>query len=119
MEARVIVRSGNKKYIEVRTCTLRDEKAVTDLIGFCAEHDSNCILLSAGNLGKEFFDLKSGQAGMMLQKFSNYHLKVALVVSEEYLKGRFAELALEANRGRQFHIFHDTMTAEQWLFRAD
>lgn len=31
------------------------------------------------NLGQAFFDLKSGVAGEILQKFSNYNMKIAII----------------------------------------
>jgi hypothetical protein len=86
-----------------------------DLIGLCGEQNADYLLLRPVNLPELFFDLKSGLAGMILQKFMNYHLKVALVVPAERIKGRFKELALEASGSQHFHIFPEVETALDWL----
>jgi PadR family transcriptional regulator AphA len=91
------------------------EKDVVELIGICGEHETDRLLLFAENLPKKFFDLSSGEAGMVLQKFVNYHLKVAAVVPPEYITGKFSEFVLETNRGRQFRVFQDLGQAERWL----
>jgi hypothetical protein len=52
---------------------------------------------------------------MVLQKFVNYHLTAAFVVPETNLQGSFKEMALEALRSRQFHVFPDEDAALNWL----
>ena len=93
---------------------MREEDA-TVLVGLCGEHGAERLLLHAGNLSKSIFDLKSGLAGAILQKFVNYHMKVALVVPSELVQGRFREYTLEANRGNHFRAFQDRNKAESWL----
>jgi PadR family transcriptional regulator AphA len=92
----------------------REEDAVT-LIGLCNEHAAERLLLYAGNFSENFFDLKSGLAGAILQKFVNYHVKVALVISSELVQGRLKDYILEANRGNQFRAFQKRSDAEIWL----
>ncbi|MCX6143490.1 MAG: DUF4180 domain-containing protein [Ignavibacteriales bacterium] len=91
------------------------EKDAVALIGLCGEHSAERLLLYAGNLSESFFDLKSGLAGAVLQKFANYHVKVALVISADLVQGRFKEYVLEANRGNQFRAFQERNDAEIWL----
>ena len=92
----------------------REEDAVA-LVGTCGEHSADRLLLYAGNLSESFFDLTSGFAGTILQKFANYHLKIALVISSEIVQGKFKEYVVEANRGNQFHTFEEKDKAEVWL----
>jgi len=92
----------------------REEHAVA-LVGVCGEYSVERILLYAANFSENFFDLKSGLAGAILQKFANYHLKVAVVIPSELIQGRFKEYILEANRGNQFRAFQDKNDAEAWL----
>lgn len=92
-----------------------NERDAVDLIGFCGEHAATGVLLYPKNLPADFFDLKSGQLGMILQKFVNYHLKVALFLSPEFVAGRFKEFAAESNRGSHFRTFYNYTGAAEWL----
>ena len=42
-------------------------------------HSVQGMIVHAGSLPPEFFDLKSGIAGEILQKFSNYRINLAIV----------------------------------------
>lgn len=94
---------------------ISNERDAVDVIGFCGEQEAVGVLLYPKNLPADFFDLKSGQLGTILQKFVNYHLKVALVLSPEFVAGRFKEFAAESNRGSHFRTFYDCASAEKWL----
>jgi|WetSurMetagenome_2_1015567.scaffolds.fasta_scaffold439046_2 PadR family transcriptional regulator, regulatory protein AphA len=102
---------GNKDLIEC-------EKDVVALIGMCAEYEADRILLHGNILPKSFFDLKSGQAGMMLQKLVNYQIRTAAVFSPDQIRGKFGEFVVEANRGHHFRVFFDRQDAESWLLSA-
>jgi PadR family transcriptional regulator AphA len=116
MKVDVVEKSG-VKYVEGRGSETRieNEGDVVELLRLCGENLASRLLLHAENLTEEFFDLRSGQAGMILQKFVNYHVKVALLLSRRHVKGRFGEMVLEANRGRHFRAFYDKAEAELWL----
>ncbi|MBN1755196.1 DUF4180 domain-containing protein [bacterium] len=89
---------------------------IMELLNECANHNTNLILLRAENLTPGFFDLSSREAGEILQKFSNYRIKAALVISSDQEKSRmFNEMSLETNRGNIFRIFEKVEQAEQWL----
>jgi PadR family transcriptional regulator AphA len=92
----------------------REEDAVA-LVGVCGEHSAERVLLYASNLSESFFDLKTGLAGAILQKFVNYHVKVALVTPLNLVQGRFREYILEANQGNHFRAFQEKNEAESWL----
>lgn len=112
-----LVQHNNRAYVkgEAGHPLLNNEDDLIDLICFCGEHDTDRVLLFAENLPQRFFDLKSGEAGMVLQKFVNYHMKVAAVLPPSYIRGKFSEFVLETNRGTQFRIFPHPEEAEQWL----
>jgi hypothetical protein len=116
MKVRLAEKHG-RKYVE-GTATdrfiQREEDAVA-LVGVCGEHSAERLLLYAGNLSQSFFDLKTGLAGAILQKFVNHHVKVALVISSDLVQGRFKEYVVEANRGNQFRTFQEKDEAENWL----
>ncbi len=43
------------------------------------EHSVQCLIIHAVDLPKDFFELRSGVAGEILQKFSNYRMKLAII----------------------------------------
>ncbi len=103
---------------------IRSERDVLDLLGELSAHPetrdgrhSSRLMLHAASLPEEFFDLKTGLAGAVLQKLVQYLVKTAAVIPTERVgNGRFHEMALEANRGnRMFHIFDNREQAETWL----
>ena len=89
---------------------------VADVIGHCAGEHVSRLLFYPENLTMRFFELGSGEAGAILQKFRNYHVRVALVVPSERDTGkRFREMAIEENRGVWFHVCDDREKALEWL----
>lgn len=116
MRVHIVERHGCK-YLEVSSTEqiIHREADAIALVGLCGEHSVERLLLYHGNLSENFFDLKSGLAGAVLQKFVNYHVKVALVISSDLVQGRFKEYVLEANRGNQFRAFQEIADAEIWL----
>ena len=108
----------NTTYIECEPADfiIRNERDVLDLISACSENDTNKVLLHEANLSPEFFDLKTNLAGAVLQKFANYHLRGAAIISFDKIKSeRFKELIFECNRGNLFRFFEDREGAEKWL----
>ena len=51
---------------------LASEQDALDWVGACGEHGAQRLLVHAENLTEDFFDLKTGLAGAILLKFSNY-----------------------------------------------
>lgn len=113
-----VVEVETKKYIE---CVpdgrpIASERDVLDLLAACGENDTNLLMIQGEALSDDFFTLGTGLAGMVLQKLVNYHIKAALVVTDDRSgRGRFREFAIEANRGRDFRIFDNKEAAEEWL----
>ena len=113
-----IRKQNNKIYIEMipGKMMINDEQDAVDLVGLCGENKTNKILFYDENLSENFFNLKTKTAGGILQKFTNYNVKAALVLSNDnYIKGRFGEMVLEANKGGNFGVFIDKKKAEEWL----
>ncbi len=114
-----VVEHTQNRYIECLPDggQIASERDALDLIAACGENQTNRLLLYAGNLADDFYHLKTGLAGTVLQKFTNYWVKVAAVLTPELVnQGRFREMVLEANRSnRDFHVFYDREKAEAWL----
>ena len=86
-----------------------------DVIGFCFGAGVSSLLLYPENLPSGFFELKSGQAGALLQKCRTYHVRVAAVTGPLSPGSRFVQMAAEENRGPYFRFFEDREAAEAWL----
>ena len=116
-----VVRIAEKQYLTgiPGKKLIQTEDDVMQILELCYENDTNRVLLYAENFSDNFFDLSSGEAGMILQKFSVYFVKVAavLLLDEMPHSHKFEEMAAEANSGNQFRIFNDLQQAEQWLLK--
>ena len=109
---------GNTSYVECLPDggMIESEADALDLVAACGERQCHRLLLHASNLTPDFYDLRSGLAGAVLLKFSNYRIQAAAILTPELAtQGRFGEMALETNRGNQFRIFYDLPSAEEWL----
>jgi len=74
------------------------------------------LLLDEKQLAPEFFDLRSGLAGEVLQKFTNYRARLAIIVADESAYGsRFSELIHEHRTHRAVRFFGSEQLARQWL----
>ena len=77
---------------------------VTELIGAAWGQHARLVLIPIARLGEDFFQLKTGVAGEMLQKLATYDLRVAIVGD---IGRRLAEssalhdFVVECNRGSQ------------------
>jgi len=58
---------------------IRTPQDALDLIGNAGYQGASGIVLQAAQLAPEFFDLRTGLAGEVLQKFSNYDMRLAIV----------------------------------------
>ena len=62
-------------------------------------------LIHAKNITPEFFDLKSGMAGEILQKFSTYRVRLAIVGNfAKYDSKSLNEFIYESNKGRHINF---------------
>ncbi len=86
------------------------------LIAACREHDADRLLVDSRNLPDAFFELRSLFAGEFIQKFQNYHIRLAVIFAPEAKHTeRFEEFLFEAKRGRSFRTFTHRGDAEAWL----
>lgn len=86
------------------------------LIEACIEHNAGLLAVHAEALSEDFFKLRTGVAGEILQKFVNFSLRAAIVAADgSLIKGRMKELLAEFNRGNAFRVFATQAEAENWL----
>ncbi len=87
---------------------LNDEKLIIsntqdalDLFGELIPWDCTRIIIHEKNLHPDFFILRNGIAGDILQKFSNYRLKVAFVGDfSKFTSKSLQDFIRESNKGK-------------------
>ncbi|MEU5939362.1 DUF4180 domain-containing protein [Micromonospora sp. NPDC047548] len=82
-----------------------------DVIGEALGHRAELVTLPVRRLADEFFTLRTGVAGELVQKFVNYRLPVVVVgdISAHVAASTaLRDFVIESNRGRQLW-FVDTM----------
>ena len=115
-----IIENGNQKYIELISAQspLSTEQDAVDLVALSIEHNTNLLMIHNEALSEDFFKLRTGVAGGMLQKFVNYHIRtVAIIPNQLASKGRFKEMVLEANKSNNFRVVGSREDAETWLLK--
>ncbi len=96
--------------------SIQSEADVLDLLALCGEYDSNRVLVRRLNLPPEFFDLKTGFAGMFFQKMANYRVRWAVLLSENTdYRERFKELMFEHATNRTLRFSERQSDSETWL----
>jgi Domain of unknown function (DUF4180) len=82
-----------------------------DLLGNLYYEGFDKIVIHENNITPEFFDLKTGIAGEILQKFSNYRVRLSIVGDfSKYSSKSLNDFIYESNKGR--HINFVTSTTE-------
>ena len=93
------------------------EQEALDIMANAGYQGATAIILPAENISPDFFDLKTGLAGDILQKFSNYRMKLAIIGSFEGYKSRsLAAFIRESNRGNLIFFVPDMDTALTFLY---
>ncbi len=92
-------------------------REAADIAGaLAASMDAGGLLLDESQLGEKFFDLRTGLAGEVLQKFTNYRVRLAIVVEDATAYGsRFSELVREHRKHNAVRFFDTEQLARQWL----
>ena len=82
---------------------------ILDIIGDMVSYDCSRIIIYKKNLHDDFFELKTGLAGDILQKFSNYKVKLAIIGDfSKYKSKSLHNLITECNTGTMI-FFTDTL----------
>jgi Domain of unknown function (DUF4180) len=87
------------------------------IVEACFGTGVSAALLYAENLTGAFFDLSSGEAGAILQKLRNYHIRLAVVRSPGSggVSTKFHEMVAEERRHPFFGLFETRGAALEWL----
>jgi hypothetical protein len=81
---------------------IETERQATDILGEARSHDAKLVILPAVRLAPAFFQLRTGLAGAIVQKFVTYQMKLAIVgvIPAEALQSTALQAFMkESNRG--------------------
>ena len=112
------VETNKAKYVRPANETemINSRQDIIDILTCCSEANSNLVLLEKRFLNSDFFDLKTGLVGTILQILAQYQVKAAFVIDFTAHESRhFKELVNEANRGNAVNFFSELHAAEKWL----
>ncbi len=116
-----IITKKNGRYLNCTPFTgvLSSEKDAIELVSACISNDTGSLLLHERSVSPDFFNLRTGLAGAVLNKFQIYNIKIALIIEDmELLEGRFGELVMESNKGNEFRVYDSVQAAEEWILPA-
>ena len=87
-----------------------DREAVQLIAQAHYEHDATWVAIATDQLGGEFFELRTGRAGAIAQKFVDYHMGLAVVgdITAELDGSKpLRDWVRESNRGRRLWFVPD------------
>jgi Domain of unknown function (DUF4180) len=94
--------------------SIRSFGDISDVIAACIEADG--LILTEGDVAQEFFDLRSGLAGELFQKCTNYNVRLAIILPNPEAYGeRISELAYEHRSHKMIRFVRSKDEAETWL----
>lgn len=89
-------------YIDSEDVLISDSQSALDLM-MTVKYEIECsrIILDKKAISEEFFRLSSGIAGEVLQKFINYHTKLAIIGEfSKYTSKSLHDFIYECNKGK-------------------
>ncbi len=79
---------------------VNDIRDALDVIAEANYHGASCVMMQTEHLNRDFFDLRTGLAGEILQKCANYRMRLAVVGAvEQFGSNSFNAFVVECNRG--------------------
>jgi uncharacterized protein DUF4180 len=97
---------------------LRSDRDAVDLIGEALGVGAELIVIPVERLHDDFFRLRTGVAGQMLQKFMTYGKRVAILGDISHhveTSAAFRDLVFESNRGEDIWFAEDMEEVERRL----
>lgn len=80
------------------------------------QHQTSRIILRKEAIAEDFFDLRSGIAGAILQKYMNYQIRLAIVGDfSQYASKALKDFIYESNQGNSFFFVATVAEAVRML----
>ncbi len=98
--------------LEGEEIAIRHNEDGLDLLGDAYYQGFDRIIIHEKSITPDFFDLKNGMAGEILQKFSNYRVRLSIVGDfSKYASKPLHAFIYESNRGRQISFVNSVSEA--------
>ena len=110
---------GEKKIAEVTAdgILITNVEEALQILADLYYQECDSIILYEQNISTDFFDLKTGLAGEILQKFSNYRMRLAIVGDFGKYPGQsIKDFIFESNKGRHINFVPSVEEAKNRLF---
>jgi len=107
------IKSHKIKGVEVAEITsdqfiIDDLPTALDLLGNVYYQGFDVLILKENQLSADFYDLKTKLAGDILQKFSNYKIRLFIIGDfEKYKSNSLQDIIRESNAGKQVNFVID------------
>lgn len=91
---------------------IQNEQDGLDFMGNIYYQGFEKLIIYKHNITNDFFDLKNGMAGEILQKFSNYRIRLAIVGDfSEFDSKSLKDFIYESNQGKQINFLDSVSEA--------
>ncbi|HET6560002.1 MAG TPA: DUF4180 domain-containing protein [Prolixibacteraceae bacterium] len=119
MEIDIIGVNGNTIAVMISLGVLiRETQDALDLLAEAAYLNSHKIIINEDQVTPEFFELKSGIAGEILQKFSTYNVQLAIIGDfSKYTSKSLRDFMLESNKYGRINFVSSLDEAKERLSR--
>ena len=97
---------------------IKDAQDAVDIMMNCIYQGADSIIIMKQNLSPDFFDLKNGLAGEILQKFSSYNARLAIVGDFENISSKsLRDFIYESNKIARINFVSSLDLAREVLSR--
>jgi hypothetical protein len=104
---------------DTKEMVIDEPQDALDLMASASYQGASSVILYETNLNPAFFDLRSGLAGEVMLKFTNYRMKLAVIGEFEKYRSKSLQAFIgESNRGNQFFFVPDREAAIQKLRKS-
>ncbi len=96
-----IIKHDNRLFawVNEEKVVIKNVDDAVDLLGNCSYQGAGHVIIDKKNLSEDFFDLKTGIAGEILQKFSNYRMKLSIIGDfKVYKSNSLQDFIFECNK---------------------
>ncbi|ATF91501.1 DUF4180 domain-containing protein [Cedecea neteri] len=117
-----LIQAGKTKVLRfTEQGTTFDDEAMRECISQAIEQQAKWIAIPVTRLPESFFDLRTGVAGLWLQKLVNYRLGLAILGDVEPWQGKskaLDALIVECNRGKSCWFLPDLASLQERLAKT-
>ena len=113
----IFEKRGDAALVRGEEVILTDGASAVELLA-SARYETGCsaVILRKEQLDEAFFRLSSGAAGELLQKFTNYQMRLVIVGDfSHYTSEPLKDFIYESNKGRQVGFCATEQEALEWL----